>query len=103
MIALLAAKAPRLDRALKKIARGGGEVVLLDGALIRTRRHTGKTNRKTTAASTSPTQPPTNSTTIHDPCHARTLTSTFKLAAAPWAPLTGWRRLPYRACVHEYR
>ncbi|MEU7366494.1 hypothetical protein AB0B92_13010 [Streptomyces hygroscopicus] len=46
VIALLAAKAPRLDRALKKVARGGGEVVLLDGALIRTRRHTGKSNRK---------------------------------------------------------
>ncbi|MGW4825352.1 transposase family protein [Streptomyces sp. NPDC004227] len=46
VIALLAAKAPRLDRALKKIARGGGEVVLLDGTLIRTRRRTGKANRK---------------------------------------------------------
>ncbi|MFI1168540.1 transposase family protein [Streptomyces sp. NPDC020801] len=29
-----AAKAPRLDRALKKIARRGGEVVLIDGTLI---------------------------------------------------------------------
>ncbi|MFE0510707.1 hypothetical protein [Streptomyces sp. NPDC058964] len=36
LIALLAARAPRLDRALKKIARRGGEVVLIDGALIPT-------------------------------------------------------------------
>jgi hypothetical protein len=46
VIALLAAQAPRLDRALKKIARVGGEVVLLDGTLIRTHRRTGKANRK---------------------------------------------------------
>jgi hypothetical protein len=46
VIALLAAKAPRLDRALKKITRAGGEVVLLDGTLIRTRRRAGKANRK---------------------------------------------------------
>ncbi|WP_438828245.1 hypothetical protein [Streptomyces mirabilis] len=38
MIGLLSARAPRLDRALKKIARKGGVVVLLDGTLIRTRR-----------------------------------------------------------------
>ncbi|WP_234439516.1 MULTISPECIES: transposase family protein [Streptomyces] len=42
---LLAAKAPRLDRALKKIARRGGEVVLIDGTLIPTQRRTGKANR----------------------------------------------------------
>jgi hypothetical protein len=46
VIALLAAKAPRLDRALHKAAVAGGEVVLLDGTLIRTRRRTGKANRK---------------------------------------------------------
>jgi DNA-binding transcriptional regulator YdaS (Cro superfamily) len=46
VIALLAAKAPRLDRALKKITRAGGEVVPLDGTLIRTRRRAGKANRK---------------------------------------------------------
>ena len=34
LISLLAAKAPRLDRALKKIARRGDEVVLIDGTLI---------------------------------------------------------------------
>jgi hypothetical protein len=45
VIALLAAKAPRLDRALRKIARRGGEVVLIDGTLIPTRRRTGKDNR----------------------------------------------------------
>ncbi|MGR6918028.1 hypothetical protein ACU635_27620 [[Actinomadura] parvosata] len=36
VIDLLAARAPRLRRALKKIAKQGGEVVLLDGALVRT-------------------------------------------------------------------
>ncbi|MFC7264646.1 transposase family protein [Streptomyces lutosisoli] len=45
-VALLAARAPRLDRALKKIARTGGGIVLLDGTLIRTRRRTGADNRK---------------------------------------------------------
>ena len=33
LITLLAGQAPRLDRSLKKIARRGGEVVLLDGTL----------------------------------------------------------------------
>lgn len=46
VVQLLAARAPRLDRALRKIAQGGGVVVLLDGTLIRTRRRTGKENRK---------------------------------------------------------
>nr|WP_208623756.1 transposase family protein [Streptomyces nanshensis] len=46
VISLLAARAPRLDRALKKIAYKGGGVVLLDGTLIPTRRRTGKENRK---------------------------------------------------------
>jgi hypothetical protein len=45
LIALLDARAPRLDRALKKIAKRGGEVVLIDGALIPTQRRTGKANR----------------------------------------------------------
>lgn len=45
-IDLLAARAPRLDRALKKIATAGGEVVLIDGTLVRTRRRTGSDNRK---------------------------------------------------------
>ncbi|MFJ7495827.1 transposase family protein [Streptomyces sp. NPDC097727] len=45
VIELLAARAPRLDRALKKIARKGGVVVLLDGTLERTRRRTGNENR----------------------------------------------------------
>jgi len=53
VIALLATHAPRLDRALKKIARGGGEVVLLDGTLIRTRRRSGQANRKNYSGSTS--------------------------------------------------
>src|SRR6185312_12439801 len=34
VIDLLAAKAPRLDRALAKIARRGGQVILIDGTLI---------------------------------------------------------------------
>jgi hypothetical protein len=42
---LLAAKAPRLDRALKKIAGRGCEVVLIDGTLIPTERRTGEPNR----------------------------------------------------------
>ncbi|MFE9404918.1 transposase family protein [Streptomyces sp. NPDC006530] len=46
VINLLSARAPRLDRALKKIAKKGGVAVLLDGALIRTRRRTGAENRK---------------------------------------------------------
>ncbi|MGP3959665.1 transposase family protein [Nonomuraea sp. 3N208] len=45
-IGLLAARAPRLERALKKIAAAGGEVVLLDGTQIPTRRRTGGDNRK---------------------------------------------------------
>ncbi|MEV6863788.1 hypothetical protein AB0M44_22620 [Streptosporangium subroseum] len=46
VIALLAARAPRLDRALKKITKAGGEAVLIDGTLIRTRRRSGNDNRK---------------------------------------------------------
>lgn len=46
VIGLLAAKAPRLDRVLRKIARSGGEAVLIDGTLVRTRRRTGGANRK---------------------------------------------------------
>ncbi|MEW1605242.1 hypothetical protein [Streptomyces sp. NPDC093808] len=45
-IGLLSARAPRLDRALKTIARRGGVVVLLDGTLVRARRRTGTANRK---------------------------------------------------------
>ncbi|MFD0404092.1 transposase family protein [Kitasatospora sp. NPDC127116] len=45
MIDLLAARAPRLDRALRAIARRGGEVVLIDGTLVPTQRRTGKANR----------------------------------------------------------
>ncbi|MFI2207418.1 transposase family protein [Streptomyces sp. NPDC020192] len=45
VIELLSARAPRLDRALKKIARKGGVVVLLDGTLVRTRRRTEDENR----------------------------------------------------------
>ncbi|MFI6122528.1 transposase family protein [Streptomyces sp. NPDC051064] len=46
MIHLLAARAPRLDRALRKIAKRGGEVVLVDGTLIATQRRTGRDHRK---------------------------------------------------------
>lgn len=42
LIALPAAQAPRLDRALKKVARQGGEVALIDSTLIPTQRRTGK-------------------------------------------------------------
>ncbi|GAA3910062.1 transposase family protein [Streptomyces lannensis] len=43
LVTLLATRDPRLDRALKKIARGGG---VLDGTLIRTHRRTGRDDRK---------------------------------------------------------
>ncbi|MFE3866436.1 transposase family protein [Streptomyces goshikiensis] len=46
LIGLLAVQAPRLDRALKKIAKQGGEVVLIDGTLIPTQRRTGKADRR---------------------------------------------------------
>ncbi|MFI8194486.1 hypothetical protein ACIF8T_38200 [Streptomyces sp. NPDC085946] len=46
VIGLLAARAPRLERALKKVTRKGGHVVLVDGTLVRTRRHTGVDNRR---------------------------------------------------------
>jgi hypothetical protein len=46
VIELLAARAPPLDRVLAKIARSGGEYVLIDGTLVRTRRRTGKANRR---------------------------------------------------------
>ena len=52
IIGLLAARAPRLDRALAAISRQGGEVVLLDGTLIPTRRRSGTANRRTATAST---------------------------------------------------
>lgn len=45
LITLLARQAPRLDRGLKRIARKGGEVVLIDGTLIPTQRRTGRANR----------------------------------------------------------
>ncbi len=45
LFALPAAKAPRLDRALKKIARHGGKVVPIDGTLIPTQRRTGEASR----------------------------------------------------------
>jgi hypothetical protein len=44
IIGLLAARAPRLDRALAAISRQGGEAVLLDGTLVPTRRHSGTAN-----------------------------------------------------------
>jgi hypothetical protein len=46
IIGLLATRAPCLDRALAAITRQGGEVVLLDGTLIPTRRRPGAANRK---------------------------------------------------------
>jgi hypothetical protein len=46
VITLLAARAPRLDRALAAIKKQGGEVVLLDGTLVPTRRRSGTANRK---------------------------------------------------------
>jgi hypothetical protein len=45
VIGLLAARVERLDRVLKKVTRKGGDVVLIDGTLVRTRRRTGSENR----------------------------------------------------------
>ncbi|MEV4440724.1 transposase family protein [Streptomyces sp. NPDC049577] len=45
MINLLAARAPCLNRALCKVARERGEVVLIDGTRIPVQRRTGKPNR----------------------------------------------------------
>ncbi|MFF7074493.1 transposase family protein [Streptomyces pseudovenezuelae] len=45
LITLLAVQAPRLDRALKKVTKRGGEVVLIDGTLIPTQRRTGRADR----------------------------------------------------------
>ncbi|WP_329213810.1 transposase family protein [Streptomyces sp. NBC_00683] len=42
LIGLLAAQAPRLGRALRRVVKQGGEAVLIDGTLIRTQRRTGK-------------------------------------------------------------
>jgi hypothetical protein len=50
VINLLAARAPRLDRALRKITKRGGEVVLIDGTLIPTRRRTRKAKWSTYGA-----------------------------------------------------
>jgi len=44
-ITLLAARATRLNRVLRRQAARGAQVVLVDGTLIRTRRRTGKANR----------------------------------------------------------
>lgn len=45
-IRLLAARAPRLSRVLRRLRTHGAELVLLDGTLVRTRRRTGKANRR---------------------------------------------------------
>ena len=45
VIALLAARATRLGRVLRKLTAQGAAVVLVDGTLIRTRRRTGNANR----------------------------------------------------------
>ena len=45
VIGLLAGRAPRLNRVLRRLAARGQVVVLADGTLVRTRRRTGKNNR----------------------------------------------------------
>jgi hypothetical protein len=45
VIALLAGRARRLGRVLRRLAARGAAVVLVDGTLIRTRRRSGKANR----------------------------------------------------------
>ncbi|GGN40486.1 hypothetical protein [Streptomyces fuscichromogenes] len=46
LVTLLAAQAPRLDRALNKVVERGGEVVLTDGTPNPTQRRTGKADRQ---------------------------------------------------------
>jgi len=46
VITLLARRAPRLPRVLRRLAAHGQVAVLADGTLIRTRRRTGKNNRR---------------------------------------------------------
>ncbi|ADI07812.1 hypothetical protein SBI_04692 [Streptomyces bingchenggensis BCW-1] len=46
VIELLAARAERLERALKRIIRKGGHVVLIDGTLVCTRRWYSRDNRR---------------------------------------------------------
>jgi hypothetical protein len=46
VITLLAARARRRGRVLDRLVAGGAVVVLVDGTLIRTRRRTGKANRR---------------------------------------------------------
>lgn len=46
VIGLLARRAPRLDRALNRVSAAGGDVVLLDGTLVRTLRRSGTDDRK---------------------------------------------------------
>jgi len=46
VIGLLARRAPRLQRALNRVSAAGGDMVLLDGTLIRTRRRSGADNRR---------------------------------------------------------
>ena len=46
VITLLAGRAPRLPRVLRRLAARGAVVVLVDGTLIRTRRRTGTQNRR---------------------------------------------------------
>jgi len=68
VIGLLAARAPRLDRALAKIKKAGGEVMLLDGTMIPPAAAPAPPTAATTTASTrstgccsslSPTRPAT--------------------------------------------
>ncbi|MFE3903774.1 hypothetical protein ACFXPY_26570 [Streptomyces sp. NPDC059153] len=55
LIGLLAAQAPRLDRALNEVAERGGEVVLIDGTLIPTQRRTGRADRRNYSGNTAAT------------------------------------------------
>ena len=57
IIALLAARAPRLDRALATITRQGGEAVLLDGTLIPTRCRSGTAPNRSSSGAQSRCRP----------------------------------------------
>ncbi|WP_258311247.1 hypothetical protein [Streptomyces sp. NWU49] len=52
LIGLLAAQAPRLDRALEKVTKRGGELVLIDGIFIPTQRRAGKADQRNYSVNT---------------------------------------------------
>ncbi|MFD7407800.1 hypothetical protein ACFV7R_35245 [Streptomyces sp. NPDC059866] len=95
MIGLLAARAPRLEQVLARIARSGGSVVLLDGSLIPTQRRAGipagvgaggpqPARDRPLTDGLHHRQAPTTSTSTASPAHATPVACTFRLNTAQW-------------------